>query len=552
MIGSARKRLLIALAFLLPNLLGFIVFTAGPVAFSLVMSFTDWALTRHNRYSDTAVQWVGIENYQRVLVGDEAHLFWDYFGNTAFLMLGIPLGIAGSLALALMLTALPAPASTPRRARYALLGIILTLLAVAGTWLLTTPGPPPDPASGSELLLRSTETGLTDLTRYDVARLRSNAAVLAAAAAGLVATSGLAFGPMFFRGLFYLPSLLSGVAMFLLWKTLYRPEGGLINAGLAPILGWIDLAARSSPPLLWHIAGIALAAATVLAALFLVIVGLSRLIHRDSGPASFVGRLAIVATMLAVGLGSAYVLVQLPQRSLLPSGRAPLSQSSLSTVIDRLATDLPSAPPDALRRAAAGLGDTPRTTDAISALTAAAGDSAADRAAVTRAVLDAAPLVYEGLTSGDGLQPPLWLVDARWAKTALIIMGIWAGLGGGTMLLFLAGLSNIPPELYEAASIDGATGWSRFIHVTWPQLAPTTFFIVIMSTIGGLQGGFEQAMVMTQGKADTIVLAYYIYNIAFTDQFQLGLASAIAWVMFILIFAMTALNFRLGSQMTGD
>ena len=96
MTSSRRRRLIIAFAFLLPNLLGFVVFTAGPVLFSLVMSFTDWALTKHNRYSDTPIQWVGLQNFERVLTGDESHLFWDYFGNTAFLMLGIPVGIAGS------------------------------------------------------------------------------------------------------------------------------------------------------------------------------------------------------------------------------------------------------------------------------------------------------------------------------------------------------------------------------------------------------------------------------------------------------------------------
>ena len=71
MIGSARRRLLIALLFLAPNLIGFLVFTAGPVVFSLAMSFTDWALTKHNRFSPTAVQWSGVRNYQRILTGDD-------------------------------------------------------------------------------------------------------------------------------------------------------------------------------------------------------------------------------------------------------------------------------------------------------------------------------------------------------------------------------------------------------------------------------------------------------------------------------------------------
>jgi len=108
-IGSPRKRLLIALAFLLPNLAGFLVFTAGPILASLWMSVTDLQLTRHNELSDTPVRFVGFENYARILWGDESHLFWDYFGNTLYRMLGIPIGIAGSLALALMLNAETTP-----------------------------------------------------------------------------------------------------------------------------------------------------------------------------------------------------------------------------------------------------------------------------------------------------------------------------------------------------------------------------------------------------------------------------------------------------------
>ena len=135
------------------------------------------------------------------------------------------------------------------------------------------------------------------------------------------------------------------------------------------------------------------------------------------------------------------------------------------------------------------------------------------------------------------------------ARDALILMGIWTAVGGGNMLLYLAGISNIPRELYEAAAIDGAGVWARFRHVTWPQLAPTTFFIVIMSFIGGLQGGFEQARVMTLGgpAGTTTTLSYYIYTKAF-EEFQIGYASAIAWVLFTMIFAITLVNWRFGSR----
>lgn len=151
--------------------------------------------------------------------------------------------------------------------------------------------------------------------------------------------------------------------------------------------------------------------------------------------------------------------------------------------------------------------------------------------------------------AGLDLQPPRWLLDPHWAKPAIMLMGFWTVVGGANMLLYLAGLSNIPPDLYEAADIDGANAPQKFWHVTWPQLAPTTFFIVIMSTIAGLQGGFEQARVLTQGgpAGSTKTLAYYVYERAFED-LELGYASAIAWIMFLMIFMLTLLNWRFGNR----
>lgn len=466
-VGSSKKRLLIALLFLLPNLLGFVVFTAGPVVFSLAMSFTDWALTKHNAFSNQPIRWIGLQNYERLLVGDESRFFWNYFNNTVFLMLGIPVGIALSLLLAVMIHAGPTPQTPKGKLRGVIAGIVLTVIMAGGVWVMTTPGPAPP--AGSPAVM-STVSGLTDLAQWDVDRMHSNAAVLAAITLGTVVTLGLGMGTVFFRTIYYLPSLLAGVAMFLLWKTLYRPRGGLINAGLAPVLGSIEAFVNATPAWMFTLMGWAMFIAAGAWALWTVVDGFDKLRHRDIGAAAMLGRLAMSATVALIGLGLGLAVLGLPARA---------------------ATD-------------------------------------------------------------GGFRPPDWLIDPAWAKTALIIMGTWSAVGGGNMLLYLAGLSNVPPELNEAASIDGATGWQRFKHVTWPQLAPTTFFIVIMSTISGLQGGFEQAMVMTAGKAETTVLTYYLYNVAFTDQFQLGLASAIAWVMFAMIFAMTALNFRYGSRMTNE
>lgn len=468
-VGSSKKRLLIALAFLLPNLLGFVVFTAGPVVFSLAMSFTDWALTKHNAFSDQPIKWIGVQNYERLLFGDESRFFWNYFANTAFLMLGIPVGIALSLLLAVMIHSGPTPSTPKGKVRGVVIGAVLTVVMAAGVWVMTTPGPVPAAGGGAVM---SSVAGLTDLTQWDVDRMHSNAAVLAAVTLGTVVTLGLGLGTVFFRTIYYLPSLLAGVAMFLLWKTLYRPRGGLINAGIAPVLGGIEAFVKATPSWMFTLMGWALIVVCAAWAVWMVVEGFDKLRHRDIGIAAMLGRIVFAAAVGLIGWGLGLVVIGLPARA--------------------------------------------------------------------------------AVDGGGGFRPPDWLIDPAWAKTALIIMGTWCGVGGGNMLLYLAGLSNVPPELNEAASIDGATGWQRFKHVTWPQLAPTTFFIVIMSTIGGLQGGFEQAMVMTAGKAETTVLTYYLYNVAFTDQFQLGLASAIAWVMFAMIFAMTAVNFRYGSRMTNE
>jgi multiple sugar transport system permease protein len=149
--------------------------------------------------------------------------------------------------------------------------------------------------------------------------------------------------------------------------------------------------------------------------------------------------------------------------------------------------------------------------------------------------------------SGLGFGTPDWLASVDWAKPALIIMGLWIGIGGTNMLLYLAALTNVPEALREAAEVDGAGRWATFRHVVWPQLLPTTFFISIMSVIGGLQGGFEQAKIMTGGgpAGSTTTLSYYIYNKAFQD-LDLGYAASISWVLFATIFLATAMNWKFG------
>ena len=318
--ASQRRAVITALCFLLPNFVGFVVFTLGPVVFSFGAAFTNWNLMR-----TVSFRWVGFENFVKLFSDPE---FWLFSINTAYLMLGMPVAIAASLFLAVLLNQ----------------------------------------------------------------KLR-----------GIVA----------YRTMFYLPSFTSGVALLILWKALYNPNFGPINVILETVLGWVGVTHVELPT--W---------------------------------------LASTKNLLA------------------------LSAEKIEIATQQF-----------------GLG----------------------------------------------------------ARDAIIIMGIWTAAGGGNMLLYLAGISNIPQELYEAAAIDGAGRWAQFRHVTWPQLAPTTFFIVIMSFIGGLQGGFEQARVMTLGgpAGTTTTLSYYIYTKAF-EEFQIGYASAVAWVLFLLVFVITLINWRFGSRYVNE
>ncbi|MCE5198890.1 MAG: sugar ABC transporter permease [Armatimonadota bacterium] len=313
---KARKtQLLSALGFLTPNFIGFLIFTAGPVLFSLVIAFSNWNLQR-----TVTFQWVGFDNFVHLFHDQQ---FWVYMVNTGYFLIGIPVSIAGSLALAILLN-----------------------------------------------------QNLKGMTIY--------------------------------RTLFYLPSFTAGVALMILWKNLYNPEFGPINAVIEEVSRVLQLG-----------------------------------IH---------GPQWLISTRNLLGIDVEQVRLVIQQW---------------------------------------GLG----------------------------------------------------------ARDAIIIMGIWTAIGGSNMLLYIAALTNLPEELVEAAQLDGAGKWQVFKNVTWPQLAPTTFFIVVMSFIGGLQGGFEQARVMTNGgpAGTTTTISYYIYTKAF-EQFQIGYASAVSWVLFAIIFAITLVNWKLGNK----
>lgn len=288
---NSTREALAAYGFLLPNLIGFLVFTSIPVVASLVLSFTQWDLL------SAPPQFVGVRNFIHLLQSPE---FWKYCWNTVYLMAAIPISMAGSLILALAMNQ----------------------------------------------------------------RLK---------------------GIVFFRTVYFLPTISSGVAIYILWTFIYNPDFGILNEFIAKF----------------------------------------------------------------------------------------------------------------------------------------------------------------GQLIGLQLEGPHWLTDEKWAKPALIIMNIWQTVGGYNMILYLAALQGVPRELYEAAEIDGANSWQKFWHVTWPQISPTTFFIAIMSIIGGFQSGFDPAYVMTGGGPNgaTTTIIFYLYNEAFRWH-HMGYAAAIAWVLFWIVFVFTLIQWR--------
>lgn len=145
-----------------------------------------------------------------------------------------------------------------------------------------------------------------------------------------------------------------------------------------------------------------------------------------------------------------------------------------------------------------------------------------------------------------GIQGPGWISDPNWAKPSLIIMNLWGV--GSWMVIYLAGLQDTPQELYEAAELDGATAWQKTIYLTLPFMSPYILFSVILMLIGIFQY-FTQVFVMTNGgPADaTRVYAMYLYQNAFTF-FKMGYASAMAWLMFVMVVLLTLLIFRTSAR----
>ncbi|MEM1211971.1 MAG: sugar ABC transporter permease [Planctomycetota bacterium] len=493
-----RRNFISGIAFLTPNILGVLTFVVFPVVFSLYMAFTNWDLTLHNQFKpDASIEFVGLDNFIELVTGDR---FPRFLGNTLFFMMGIPFSVAASLIAAMLLSS-DTRAGGGRNYLYLLSVIGL----IAGVSMLSVVG-----------------LGQTAMT-----------ILLVGAAAGIL-LAGVTGGLTFYRTLFYTPHFVAGVATFILWKQLYAAKTGPVNLSLQPALTGLGEVVNTTPAAVYT--GLFWLGLVLMLGLFYW--GSAKLrrmvVDGDLGKGAAVVPLGLLLIPVVVGCrwgmtSHAWWLLGVGAAAILAYHAWVYSQRT-----DRFPA-----------KASEGFG-----SGFVIALMVMVGQFVLLGLAP---VADALPAMADTSGSGDGLSPPSWLTDVSWAKPALMIMGFWAAIGSNNMLLYLAALTNVPGELYEASNIDGASPLQRFWNVTWPQLAPTTFFILVMSTIGGLQGGFEMARVMTQGgpAGATTTLSYFIYQEGF-ETGRLGYASAVAWTLFLLIFSVTLFNWKFGNKYVND
>ena len=156
--------------------------------------------------------------------------------------------------------------------------------------------------------------------------------------------------------------------------------------------------------------------------------------------------------------------------------------------------------------------------------------------------------LINGVLEFVGIPGPGWLASEVWSKPAIIMLMVWAS--GGTMIIYLAGLQDIPDSLYEAAEIDGAGWGQKFRHVTLPLMTPTIFFTLVLGIIGTFQV-FDVIFVLTDGMGgplnSTLVYLIYLYRNGF-NFFRMGYASAMAWILFMIILVITIIQFRMASR----
>lgn len=480
------------LLFLSPNIVGFAIFTIFPLGFSLVMAFSNWNLSQHNLFQDEPLRWVLLENFTELLQSSD---FWRYLGNTLFFMMGIPLSIAGSLFAAILLSQeLKAPSGKMK------VRLIITIV-VAMSFVCA--------------LMAGLRVSLITIFLTGVF--------------GLILVGGVSGGATVYRTLFYTPHFTAGVATFILWKKIYNSQTGPLTHFLQPVLDVINQIVLQLGEGVIHFIMYGLVSCCAL----LLLWGLSLYLKwRKEGELGYVG--------LLIG----FVFMVIPCLFVMKWFEEPISsqvlQMSLIGIILYFFTQFVRLANSENIYPDLGLGNA-----IMLGLFVMTGEFL---------LIGLSNVLYHLPAMAQvSLITPNWLTDYSWAKPSLMFMGFWASIGSNQMLLYLAALTSVSPELGEAADIDGASRFQKFWHVTWPQLAPVTFFIFIMAVINGMQGGFEVAKTMTGGgpAGATTTLEYFIYEEGFASG-RLAFASAVSWVLFAMIFALTLFNWRFGNRYVND
>lgn len=159
--------------------------------------------------------------------------------------------------------------------------------------------------------------------------------------------------------------------------------------------------------------------------------------------------------------------------------------------------------------------------------------------------------VNEFLRSIGIANPPGWLADFKWSLPSIMIIYVWQQVGYYS-IVFLAGLKGLPEDVYEAAKVDGASSIRQFFSLTVPLISPTTFFLTIMGIIGSFKV-FDQISVLTQGGpgSSSSVMAYYVYRTAF-DYFEMGYANTLAWALFVLVFLVTLVQWKMQAKFSNE
>lgn len=147
--------------------------------------------------------------------------------------------------------------------------------------------------------------------------------------------------------------------------------------------------------------------------------------------------------------------------------------------------------------------------------------------------------------------PPGWLADFKWSLPSIMIIYVWQQVGYYS-IVFLAGLKGLPEDVYEAAKVDGASSIRQFFSLTVPLISPTTFFLTIMGIIGSFKV-FDKISVLTQGGpgSSSSVMAYYVYRTAF-DYFEMGYANTLAWALFVLVFIVTLVQWKMQAKFSNE